>query len=54
MTSRENNVKEAAGSKSPLLAWIDAHPRTGWYICTVVTLDLLLNVLEVVKCPLLN
>ena len=40
------DVKNSAGNNpGKILSWIDAHPRTGWYICTIVTLDLLLDVL---------
>lgn len=33
--------------KMGLIDWIDTHPRTGWYLVLVVTIDLALNVLEV-------
>jgi hypothetical protein len=29
------------------LRWIDSHPRLGWYIAVVVTLNLVVTVLQV-------
>lgn len=28
------------------LHWIDCHPRTGWYLVVVASLNLILNVLD--------
>lgn len=28
------------------VAWIDSHPRTGWYVASVVTLNLLVNLVN--------
>lgn len=25
--------------------WIDQHPRTGWYVCTIVTANFLLDLI---------
>jgi hypothetical protein len=45
MTGFFGNVK---GHGKDAILWIDHHPRTGWYVAVVVTLDLLLNILQVV------
>lgn len=39
MTDNKPNVKE-------LLDWIDAHPRTGWYLVVILTLNFVLNLLD--------
>lgn len=28
------------------IQWIDFHPRTGWYVALVVTLNLMVNILS--------
>lgn len=28
------------------LSWLDQHPRTGWYVAVIVTLDFILHLLE--------
>lgn len=28
------------------VAWLDCHPRTGWYVAACVTLNVILNVLS--------
>lgn len=28
--------------------WIDCHPRTGWYVAVMVTLDFLLHLMQAV------
>ncbi len=54
MQNTATKVKEPAGEKPGWLRWVDSHPRTGWYICAIVTLDFLINVLEIARCPLLG
>ena len=34
------------GLRERLIRWIDCHPRTGWYLCIIATLNLLLNLLD--------
>lgn len=29
------------------LVWVDAHPRTGWYVAIVLTLDFMLSILDI-------
>lgn len=29
----------------PIVTWIDSHPRTGWYIAVIVTLNFLVSVI---------
>lgn len=41
MPDREPDVK---GLHQKLMRWIDEHPRTGWYVSVVVTLNLLVTV----------
>ena len=31
---------------SPLVEWVDTHPRTGWYVAALLTLNTVLNVLD--------
>lgn len=54
MPNDDTNVKEYAGRKPMWLRWVDGHPRTGWYICTLVTLDFVLQLLEVFRCPMFH
>lgn len=42
MTDERPNVKLWTRA----LHWIDCHPRTGWYLVTVATLNLLLNFVD--------
>lgn len=37
------------GDVNKFLAWIDRHPRVGWYIAVLVTLDLLFEVANFFK-----
>jgi hypothetical protein len=37
-----------------ILAWIDAHPRTGWYIVCVVTGNFLLNLADALDLDLVQ
>lgn len=30
------------------LNFVDSHPRTGWYLCIVVTLNMLLQLLDLI------
>ena len=52
MASEHPNVKEVAGtfkaSFKDCRDWVDAHPRTGWYVAVVVTLDFLLHLMQAV------
>jgi hypothetical protein len=56
MTHHDPDVKdEAGGIRERLTAWrdwIDTHPRTGWYIAVVTTLNLLMTILQVFHEPL--
>ena len=40
MTRHEHNVKHYS---SGLAKFVDEHPRTGWYIAALMTLNTLLN-----------
>lgn len=35
--------------KDRLLSWVDSHPRVGWYLCFIATMNLLLNLLELFR-----
>jgi hypothetical protein len=41
-----NDVKKGLGHRC--LDWIDAHPRTGWYIVIIATLNFLLNLADAI------
>jgi hypothetical protein len=30
------------------MAWIEVHPRTGWYIAIMATLNVILNLLDAI------
>lgn len=40
MTGRDSNVKPYS---SALARFVDEHPRTGWYIAVLMTLNTVLN-----------
>jgi hypothetical protein len=42
MTAPERNVKLF----DRFMDWVDCHPRTGWYICVVATMNLALNLID--------
>lgn len=48
MTGKAPDVKRDKAENfepgSRLLSWIEAHPRTGWYIAAVSTLNLLVTI----------
>lgn len=35
-------------SRGSLVAWIDKHPRTGWYCATFLTANFVLNLLDAI------
>lgn len=35
------------GTRRRFEDWIDAHPRTGWYIAAITTLNTVLNILSI-------
>ncbi len=41
MPEENANVK---GIPEKILRWIDRHPRTGWYVSIIVTLNLIVSV----------
>lgn len=47
MTHPEPDVKRQypKGSR-PLLEWIDSHPRTGWYLVFMLSLNFALNLMD--------
>lgn len=46
MTDKTPNVKRYPQRVRPLLEWIDYHPRTGWYLVVILTLNFVLNLLD--------
>lgn len=55
MHAQRPDVKSSAGKNpGPILRWIDAHPRTGWYVSLIVTLDLVLNLIDVFHGPVFH
>lgn len=34
------------GKVKDMIRWIDQHPRTGWYVAIVVTLDFVMQILS--------
>jgi hypothetical protein len=50
MTERQPPVKlKAPGVGGRLLAWIDQHPRLGWYLAVMSLLNLLLNLIHLIQ-----
>lgn len=45
ITQPNTQVKQR-GILRQTIAWIDAHPRTGWYVAVMVTLNLLVNLVN--------
>ena len=35
-------------SRRALIAWLDAHPRTGWYCAFILTLNFILNLMDAI------
>lgn len=33
-----------------MINWIDGHPRVGWYVATLVTIDVFLSLIDVWGC----
>lgn len=46
MTQKDPNVKQYPRRLRPLFDWIDAHPRTGWYIVLIMSANFALNLLD--------
>lgn len=46
MYEPKKNVKRYPTRMRPLLEWIDCHPRTGWYLATILTLNFALNLMD--------
>ncbi len=50
MARNDDPHKESAGvfSRAGLrcLLWIESHPRTGWYVAVMATLNLVLNLID--------
>lgn len=47
MPDNERDVKRRyPGFLRPLLEWTDVHPRTGWYLVIILTLNFILNLLD--------
>lgn len=49
MTRDDRNVKPAGRKLRPLgrtLEWLEDHPRTGWYIAVLATLNFFLNLID--------
>lgn len=44
MTDMNEKIKE---TRRRFIAWIDCHPRVGWYIVALVTLNTILNLLDI-------
>lgn len=44
MTPKTTNVKRRVADK--FLDYIEAHPRLGWYIAAMATLNVLLNLVD--------
>lgn len=36
-------------TKERTISWVDSHPRTGWYLMVLMTLNLLLSVVDLFK-----
>ncbi len=54
MAHSNDSHKETAGEKGErglvtrCIYWIESHPRTGWYIAVMATLNVILNLLDAV------
>lgn len=48
MTEKQGNVKQFAEGKRRLLEFIDAHPRTGWFLCTLFAVNTIINVITLI------
>lgn len=46
MPQKEPKVKWRSNPLVCFLTWVDAHPRTGWYISLMLTLNFILNLLD--------
>jgi hypothetical protein len=51
MASNDDPCKEDAGTKPSgvverCLWWLEAHPRTGWYIAIMATVNVILNLID--------
>ena len=51
MTRDDRHVKHVSaggnrGVKERCFDWIESHPRTGWYIAVVATLNFFLNLID--------
>lgn len=47
MTHDKPNVKRPYPERfKALLEWVDAHPRTGWYLVVILSLNFALNLMD--------
>lgn len=46
MNDKTPNVKPRRSWTEPFTVWIDCHPRTGWYLVVILTLNFVLNLLD--------
>lgn len=51
MTEPERDVKVRPADKvwEKCLGFIDAHPRVGWYVATLTTINFLMELLQIVQ-----